>query len=333
MVQFTFFLLNQGFDKCIVSSILIICEQKQFGMVFQENNVVREQIFTIKELESFSGIKAHTIRIWEQRYNLLQPERTDTNIRRYTDTDLKKLLNISLLLNTGVKISAVAKMDDQEMRDAILKSQLKTDNEFHHLHILKIAMLNYDEPLFNSVIDPHIEKFGLEKTFVEICIPFLHTIGIMWQADSICPAQEHFISCLLRQKLFAHIESQKNVPLSQDKTFVLYLPELEIHEISLIMLQFLLRQKGYKTIFLGQSVPIDDLVQIHQRMGAVDYISIFTTNPLPLFLGDYFKKISNLFSDKNCHFHFTGGLLKGVKTPDFQTITIYHTIEDFLQSV
>ena len=136
-------------------------------MVFKENNVVREQIFTIKELESFSGIKAHTIRIWEQRYNLLQPERTDTNIRRYTDTDLKKLLNISLLLNTGVKISAIAKMDDQTMRDAILKSQMKSDNEYHHLHILKIAMLNYDEILFNSVIDPHIEKFGLERTFVE----------------------------------------------------------------------------------------------------------------------------------------------------------------------
>lgn len=299
-------------------------------MVLMENNVVREQVFTIKELESFSGIKAHTIRIWEQRYDLLKPERTDTNIRRYTDTDLKKLLNISLLLNLGFKISNIAKLNDAQIQEEILKSQSHGEADQHHQHILKIAMLNYDEVLFNSVIDPYIQQNGIEKTFVEVLIPFLHSIGVMWQADAICPAQEHFISCLIRQKLFSMIESLKHLPVTKEKTLVLYLPELEIHEISLIMLQYVFKSRGYKTIFLGQSVPVDDLVQIQQRLGDVHFVSILTTNPMPLLLNDYMKKISKLFVDSECFFHFTGFIVKGQKSIDFQLISYYNTVEELM---
>ncbi len=299
-------------------------------MVLVENKVVREQVFTIKELESFSGIKAHTIRIWEQRYNLLKPDRTDTNIRRYTDHDLKRLLNISLLLNLGYKISGIAKLSDTEIQDAILKSQINHGADQHHQHVLKIAMLNYDEILFNSVIDPFVAQNGIEKTFVEVIIPFLHSIGVMWQADAICPAQEHFISCLIRQKLFALIEGLKSVPVTKEKTLVLFLPELEIHEISLIMLQHVFKARGYKTIFLGQSVPVDDLVQVYQRLGTVHFVSILTTNPMPILLNDYMKKISKLFTDSECHFHFTGFIIKGQKSIDFQMISYYNSVEELM---
>ncbi len=299
-------------------------------MVLVENKVVREQVFTIKELESFSGIKAHTIRIWEQRYNLLKPDRTDTNIRRYTDHDLKRLLNISLLLNLGYKISGIAKLSDTEIQDAILKSQINHGADQHHQHVLKIAMLNYDEILFNSVIDPFVAQNGIEKTFVEVIIPFLHSIGVMWQADAICPAQEHFISCLIRQKLFSLIEGLKSVPVTKEKTLVLFLPELEIHEISLIMLQHVFKARGYKTIFLGQSVPVDDLVQVYQRLGTVHFVSILTTNPMPILLNDYMKKISKLFTDSECHFHFTGFIIKGQKSIDFQMISYYNSVEELM---
>ena len=299
-------------------------------MVLEENKVVREQVFTIKELESFSGIKAHTIRIWEQRYNLLKPDRTDTNIRRYTDHDLKRLLNISLLLNLGYKISGIAKLSDTEIQDAILKSQINHGADQHHQHVLKIAMLNYDEILFNSVIDPFVAQNGIEKTFVEVIIPFLHSIGVMWQADAICPAQEHFISCLIRQKLFSLIEGLKSVPVTKEKTLVLFLPELEIHEISLIMLQHVFKARGYKTIFLGQSVPVDDLVQVYQRLGTVHFVSILTTNPMPILLNDYMKKISKLFTDSECHFHFTGFIIKGQKSIDFQMISYYNSVEELM---
>jgi DNA-binding transcriptional MerR regulator len=299
-------------------------------MVLMKIKVVREQVFTIKELESFSGIKAHTIRIWEQRYNLLKPDRTDTNIRRYTDQDLKKLLNISLLLNLGYKISGIAKLSDSEIQDTILKSQVVQGADQHHQHVLKIAMLNYDEILFNSVIDPFVAQNGIQRTFVEVIIPFLHSIGVMWQADAICPAQEHFISSLIRQKLFSLIEGLKDVPTTKEKTLILFLPELEIHEISLIMLQYVFKSRGYKTIFLGQSVPIDDLVQVYQRMGAVHFVSILTTNPMPILLNDYMKKISKLFTDSECHFHFTGFIIKGQKSIDFQLISYHNTVEELM---
>ena len=299
-------------------------------MVLMKIKVVREQVFTIKELESFSGIKAHTIRIWEQRYNLLKPDRTDTNIRRYTDQDLKKLLNISLLLNLGYKISGIAKLSETEIQDTILKSQVVQGADQHHQHVLKIAMLNYDEILFNSVIDPFVAQNGIQRTFVEVIIPFLHSIGVMWQADAICPAQEHFISGLIRQKLFSLIEGLKDVPTTKEKTLILFLPELEIHEISLIMLQYVFKSRGYKTIFLGQSVPIDDLVQVYQRMGAVHFVSILTTNPMPILLNDYMKKISKLFTDSECHFHFTGFIIKGQKSIDFQLISYHNTVEELM---
>jgi len=300
-------------------------------VVYRKNNVVREQVFTIKELESFTGIKAHTIRIWEQRYNLLHPDRTDTNIRRYTDNDLKRLLNISLLIGLGHKISNIAKMTEQEVKDIILKVNDKDNGpDNHHQHVLKIAMLNYDENLFSNVVDSYIEAKGLSATFVEVILPFLHEIGVMWQADAICPAQEHFISCLIRQKLFHQIENLKGSPVTKERSLVLYLPELEIHEISLIMIQHIFKSNGYKTIFLGQSVPLEDLIQVHQRLGEVDFISILTTNPLPLLMPDYLKKISKHFTDSGCHFHFTGVLTKGMKSPDFQLVSFYPGVEQLI---
>jgi DNA-binding transcriptional MerR regulator len=298
-----------------------------------KDKAVREQIFTIKELESFTGIKAHTIRIWEQRYGLLTPERTETNIRRYTDQDLKRLLNISLLINAGHKISNISKMTEDEIRTTILSGQADhQQQENHALHVLKIAMLNYDEGLFSKVIDQHIQEHGLSSAFTEILIPFLRAIGVMWQADAICPAQEHFISCLIRQKLFHHVEVLGTTEESVKKTVVLYLPELEIHELSLIMMQYVLKQRGYKCIFLGQSVPAEDLVQVHQRLGVVDFVSIFTTNPLPIFMADYLKKLGKFFEETECHFHLTGHLLKGIKSPDYQLITLYASVEDLLQN-
>ncbi len=295
--------------------------------------IVREQIFTIKELESFTGIKAHTIRIWEQRYGLLTPERTETNIRRYTDQDLKRLLNISLLINAGMKISNISKLSEEQVRMSILEMHTnKEQQESHSLHVLKIAMLNYDENMFSKIIDQQIADRGLSETFTKILIPFLQEIGVMWQADAICPAQEHFISCLIRQKLFHHVETLENPQPDDKRTLVLYLPELEIHELSLIMMQYVLKKRGYKCILLGQSVPSEDLVQVHQRLGNVDYISIFTTNPLPIFMNDYLKKISKFFTDTECHFHLTGHLVKGLKSPDYQLITFYNSVEELLNN-
>ena len=290
---------------------------------------MRTQEFTIKDLESFSGIKAHTIRIWEQRYGLLNPDRTDTNIRKYTDKDLKALLNIGLLNNLGYKISKIAQMSEFEIHDVIRKQAENGNPNEQQLHLLKIAMLNYDEALFSSVLDPQIEKLGLEQAYRQVVVPFLNLIGILWQAESICPAQEHFISALIRQKVLAHIEKTGNeVAPTQARPVVLYLPELEIHELSLLVLHFIFKRKGYKSVFLGQSVPLDDLKQVMSRLGEVDFVSIFTTSPSSVLLPDYLKKVSRLVEDTDSHFHLTGSNLKGLKSPNPISITFYPNLSD-----
>ena len=295
---------------------------------------MKAQEFTIKELESFSGVKAHTIRIWEQRYGLLAPDRTDTNIRRYNDKDLKKLLNISLLNSLGYKISAISKMSDADMTDEIAKHNAVNPGEAHRLNSLKVSMLNYDEMLFDEIVDGHIEKYGLELTFKDVLLPFLNEIGLLWQTDAICPAHEHFISNLVRTKLLHHVSLVK--PKSSDgseRTFVLFLPDLEIHELSLIMINYMLRVSGFRTIFLGISVPADDLKQIYNRIGSVEFISIFTTHPPMVLLNDYLKKLAMDFEDTPCHFHLSGYLLKGVKSPDSRTLSIYPDLGKLLESI
>lgn len=291
---------------------------------------MRRQEFTIKDLENFSGIKAHTIRIWEQRYGILTPDRTDTNIRKYNDRDLKSLLNISLLNNLGHKISNIAKLSDDQIRDMITKHAHGNNTEEHYLHILKISMLNYDEELFSNLIDPHVEEYGLEKTFRLVIMPFMKQIGLLWQSDSICPAQEHFISALIRQKLLFHVESVKTSLVENRRPVVLFLPDLEIHELSLLMLHYILKLRGYKSILLSQSVPYDDLKQVAQRLGDVDFVSIFTTHPSTVMVPDYLKRLTRMFIDTDSHFHFTGYNLKGIKSPDTLYISLYDSIDDLL---
>ncbi|MEN9347531.1 MAG: hypothetical protein RLZZ77_1042 [Bacteroidota bacterium] len=291
---------------------------------------MKMQEFTIKDLESFTGIKAHTIRIWEQRYGLLAPDRTDTNIRKYTDKDLKFLLNVSLLSNMGYKISQIAQMTDDQIREAISRSANHDQGEHHHLHVLKIAMLNYDEPLFNSIIEPHIDQFGLESTFREVLMPFLRQIGVLWQASVICPAQEHFISSLIRQKIYSRVDKMIVSEKKDAPAVILYLPELEIHELSLLMLHYIFKLRGYKSIFLGQSVPTDDLIQVYQRLGSVRFVSIYTSNPNAVLLNDHFKKIQQHFDGTECEFHLTGNILQGVKSPDPSMIVLHSSAEKLL---
>jgi len=290
------------------------------------------QEFSIKDLENFSGVKAHTIRIWEQRYGILRPERTDTNIRKYSDRDLKVLLNISLLNSLGYKISAIAKMTDDQIREVINKHATDQQGQEHYAHILKLAMLNYDDELFSNVFDPYVQQKGLEASFRELLMPFLQQIGMLWQTDSICPAQEHFVSALIRQKLLFHIENVKTPIDRTKKPVVLYLPELEIHELSILMLQYIMKLRGYKTIMLGASVPADDLKQVYQRLGAVDFVSIFTTHPSTVLIPDYMKRLIRLLQDTDCHFHFTGYNVKGIKSPDSLYISTYHSVDDLLKA-
>jgi MerR family transcriptional regulator, light-induced transcriptional regulator len=215
--------------------------------------------YSIKELEHLSGIKAHTIRIWEQRYSILKPQRTETNIRYYDDADLKTILNISLLNEHGYKISRIAGMSRDQVAEEVMKVAGTTASNPQQMNALLVAMIEMDEERFDKVLTTVILQKGLEQAMLEILCPLLVKTGLLWQVGSITPAQEHFVSSIIRQKLYVAIDGQLPADKKNASRFLLYLPEGELHEIGLLFSNFLLRARGKHVMYLGQNMPFEDL--------------------------------------------------------------------------
>lgn len=220
--------------------------------------------FTIKDLENLSGIKAHTIRMWEQRYNFLKPERSCTNIRYYSNEQLKTLLNIALLNKYGFKISHIDKMCQNEICEKILALRETAALQEKFVNDLVQEMVDLQTDRFETIMTRYIQMHGMERTIREIIFPFLEKIGILWQTGHIMPAQEHFVSNIIRQKLIVAIDG---VPCSrQGKSCLLFLPEGEHHEMGLLFLYYLLKTKGHRVIYLGANVPMNDVASIRDAM-------------------------------------------------------------------
>ncbi|MCE6987576.1 MerR family transcriptional regulator [Dyadobacter sp. CY323] len=236
--------------------------------------------YSIKDLERISSTKAHTIRIWEQRYHLLQPERTDTNIRVYGDDELKKLLNICTLLDRGMKISRISKMSKAEISqeiDQIIAESFQAD--VHTMAIINralIAISTYDSHLFDSLFSDAVKRLGLRKTYERIIYPLLVRTGLMWTKDDLLPSQEHFLSNLIRQKLFAAIDTLP-LPAEADQTWVLFLNEQEDHEIGLLFANYLIRQYGKNVVYLGARVPYSDLSAVITKVKPTHLYSFFVS--------------------------------------------------------
>ncbi|MBB6326420.1 DNA-binding transcriptional MerR regulator [Algoriphagus iocasae] len=250
--------------------------------------------YSIKDLEQLSGIKAHTLRIWEQRYNLLNPKRTDTNIRYYDDSDLKLILNVALLNDNGFKISKIASMAPELMREEVMKLTDRSLTHDDQIHALTICMIEMDEDRFDKVLTTNIIKIGFEQTMLNIIYPFLAKIGVLWQTGAINPAQEHFISNLVRQKLIVAIDGQ--IPSVTGKKFLLFLPEGELHEISLLFASYLIKSKGHKVIYLGQSTPKDDLDAVYNLLEPEYLLTVMTTLPAGETAQGYVDMLSKKFS-------------------------------------
>jgi DNA-binding transcriptional MerR regulator/methylmalonyl-CoA mutase cobalamin-binding subunit len=220
-------------------------------------------VYSIRDLETLSGVKAHTIRIWEKRYGLLCPQRTETNIRYYLDKDVKMLLNAALLNRHGYKISKIAEMDAAQMHQAVLEvTETQEDSELQS-DALTLSMLELNEEKFDSIMSQQITENGFKKTMMEVIFPFLNRLNVLWMTGSVMPVQENYIAGLIKQKIYVAIDQ---LPHSNPKkaTFMLYLPEREEHELSLLFIHFLLREYGYKVINLGRNISIDDINQACQ---------------------------------------------------------------------
>jgi len=242
------------------------------------NNVKKH--FSIRDMENLSGIKAHTIRIWEKRYGLLTPERTDTNIRTYGLKNLQKLLNITLLYHKGYKISKIAKLPEEEIPIIVREIVAHNSEKSHAINAFKLSMINFDQSLFFKTYNSLLAERSFREIFMEVFIPLLNELGLLWQTDTISPSHEHFISNLIKQKVYINSEKLQIIePTRKDKVFALFLPENEIHELGLLFLNYEIILKGYKSIYLGQTMPIENLVDLLKYYDNLHFVSYFTVSP------------------------------------------------------
>ncbi|MEM1405601.1 MAG: MerR family transcriptional regulator [Bacteroidota bacterium] len=257
--------------------------------------------YSIKELEKLSGIKAHTIRIWEKRHSIIEPARTDTNIRYYSDEDLKKILNVSILNNHGFKISQIASLTRSDLVDNVKKlSEEKTDTGIY-IDQLTLSMIDFDEPKFEKLLAGYILKLGFERTLLEVVYPFLTKIGVLWLSNNISPIQEHFITNLIRQKIVVAIDGITTKPAENAKKVVLFLPENEMHEIGLLFFHYLLKNMGFLTYYLGQYVPLADLERSVKRLQPDYLVASISYSPSLKQLNKFLTELNERFTAINIY--------------------------------
>lgn len=297
------------------------------------NNV--KKLFSIRDLENLSGIKAHTIRIWEKRYELLSPERTSTNIRTYNLESLQKLLNITLLYNNGHKISKIAKIPEENIplmvREIVSKNSIKN----HAISAFKLAMINFDQTLFISTYNSIIVDRTFREVFKDVFIPFLNEIGLLWQTDSISPAHEHFVTSLIKQKIVSNTENLHQLTVKKDKIFVPFLPENEIHEIGLLYLNYEIVLRGYKSIYLGQTVPLDTLQDVMQYFDKLYFVSYFTVAPsqdkIEKYMNDFSELIKEFPDSKLWILGYQTRHLETSKLPEY--VSTFRSIENLIENL
>lgn len=254
-------------------------------------------VYSIVDLEKLTGVKAHTIRIWEQRYGVISPKRTQSNIRYYQEDDLKQLLNIAILNKNGHKISRIAQMQPQEINETA--AALSSINVAYgaHLDALTIAMIEMDEVKFDKIVNTHIQQLGFERTMTELIYPFLDKLSILWLTGSISPVQENFMSYLIRQKIISAIDQLNFIDYTHTKKCILYLPEGEKQELSLLFIQYMLRVRNYRVVYLGHDISISEL-KVASEIIQPDFIctmitSSFETESIQQYVNNLSNEIFN----------------------------------------
>ncbi len=266
--------------------------------------------FTIKDIENLSGIKAHTLRIWEQRYSIFKPHRSDTNIRYFSNAELKKILNVALLNKYGLKISHIDKMNEVEIHEKILSLNHSEAIQDRMVNQMIHCMTELNLTQFEKIIDQFIDARGLEKALTQVIFPFLEKIGLLWSTSHINPAQEHLVTNLIRQKIIVGIETMDRL-VTLKSSFLLFLPESEHHEIGLLVVYYLLRQKGAEVSYLGANIPVKDLIytiEIKKPDYLYCHLSSFQVN-MDKFIG----KLSA--SAKNTDLYISGRLAQEYNKP------------------
>ena len=252
--------------------------------------------YSIKDAEMISGVKAHTLRIWEQRYEFIKPQRTDTNIRFYSDEQMKLLLNISTLVKSGMRISKVAELNDQDLCKKVLSIVEKDQRPDTQIDALVYAMIEFNEARFDKVLTDTIINRGFENTFSSLIMPFMIKVGTLWTIGSIHPAQEHFISNLIRRKIITAIDGVHLQLHQHSKRFILFLPEREQHELLLLFSEYIIRKHSHQVFFIG-STPYPELKRIYEQLKPNFLVTYLTLQPIEGSTEEYLSSLSKSFPD------------------------------------
>ena len=255
------------------------------------------QNFSIRNIELLTGIKAHTLRIWEQRYDFFKAPRKESNQRFYSNEDLQKLLCISFLYHNGWKISRIAALSDEEIKDEVNKTELGDSNFQSYLQKLLQAAIDFNEASFLSTLNQLTSTIGFEKTVQEVCYPYLQRVGLLWDTNRVIPAQEHFSSYIIQNRLISETEkfSEKQ---NEGPELILFCPENEHHELPLLYLNYLLRKNGWRVLYLGKDIKLEDLKEANQIPG-IKYLYLhLITNFTGFHIDDYFETLRKSFPDK-----------------------------------
>jgi len=290
--------------------------------------------FTIKDLENLSGIKAHTIRIWEKRYAILEPDRTDSNIRFYDTINLKKLLNVTQLYNAGYKISKIAKLPENELAAEVKDVVTRSGQNSAYMDHLTLSMFQFDQALFEQTFNRLVAEYSFRHVFLEVFVPLLHKIGLQWQSNSITPVQEHFITNLIKQKLHLSIERvQQSVSAEDETTYVLFLPDNEIHELGLLYLHYEMLLKGRYSIYLGQSVPLENLTSIQAIFSKVQFIGYFTVMPKIDNIDGYLARFNReLLEERNDSLWITGTNAQAATVKN-EKIKVFNNLSEIINNL
>ena len=293
----------------------------------------RPTTFSIRDLENLSGIKAHTIRIWEKRYNILVPERTTTNIRLYNLENLQKLLNVTFLYNSGFKISKICKLTNVQIKQAIQELTEKKGDKHYFIDELKLSMFSYDQFKFEQTYSRILSEMSFREAFSDVFIPLLEFIGVQWLSDNITTSHEHFVTSLIMQKLMINIERVQSVRPDKRKAYVLFLPDNEIHELGLMYVNYELSRSGYQTIYLGPSVPIDSLESIISCYSSISFVSYFTVYPTKSEVNTYLSEIDDkILSNYNLSLNILG---RNAQEVSFKSdrIKVFNKVDDLLNKM
>jgi len=251
-------------------------------------------IYSIGDLAKLSGVKAHTLRVWEQRYKVLEPKRNEANVRYYDDDDMRHLLNVALLNRKGLRISQIAKLTSKELSRRVAEIS-EVDGEYStHLDALTLSMLEMDEARFDRILSLNISQLGFEQTMLTVIFPFLEKLSILWMTGSVKPVQESFTSGLIRRKLMVAIEELPHPNLDSGSSLMLFLPEGEVQEMSLLLLHYLSRKRGYRVYYLGRDINLSDLEDAYKIVKPRFVFTMITETFTSGSVADYAQKLLHI---------------------------------------